>query len=139
MELSVPVDSAYALINGPRRDTTVTRVWIGRFGQPTVVLNAIGQRAEAIRSNTAFPGLVTELRTPNASSGGYLVRQAQYDATGRVAVQRLLDPRGAGGQDSTRFSWHPTLDVVTKIVPPEGDSTTYGFDSSFGSSFGGDV
>lgn len=127
----VLVDSASTFLNGPRRDTTVVRIWTDRFGSPSVVLNGAGQRTEAIRGNAGFPALVTELHSPNGTAGGF-VSQVTYDPRGRLLVQRSLDAYGDGRTDSTRYEWHPTLDRVTKIVPPEGDSVTFGYNPSNG-------
>jgi RHS repeat-associated protein len=127
----VLTDSAYALINGPRRDTTVVRVWIDRFGSPTVILNALGQKTEAIRGSVSFPALVTELHSPNGTPTGFIT-QAVYDSRGRMTVQRSIDAYGDARTDSTRYEWHSSLDRVTKIVPPELDSTTFGYNSANG-------
>ncbi len=127
----VLTDSVYTTINGPRRDTTIVRIWTDRFGAPTVILNALGQRTEIIRANAAFPALATELHSPNETTTGF-VTQSVYDAKGRMIVQRSLDSYGDGRTDSTRYEWHPSLDVITKIVPPEGDSTMFGYDPANG-------
>ena len=124
-------DSAYTLWNGPRLDTTLVRIWLGRFGAPDSSIDALGRHTFLLHNDARFPGLVTELHTPNASASG-LVTRAAYDAHGNVLVDSVFAPYGDGRTAVTRYRWDATYDFATAIVPPEQDSTTIRYDPATG-------
>ncbi|MEJ7812825.1 MAG: RHS repeat-associated core domain-containing protein, partial [Gemmatimonadaceae bacterium] len=125
---AVSPDSAYTLLDGPRTDVSdVTRVWVGRFGAPVKIANALGDSTLLFRSNTAFPALVTSVRAPSG-----LVTRAAYDARGNPDSTTAVDPYGDGRDATTRYQWAPQWDFVTHVTLPEGEVTTMQYDSLTG-------
>jgi YD repeat-containing protein len=121
--------AAYALIVGPRTDVgDSTRLWLDRFGAPRHVRNALGQETFLARQDPVYPALVTRVQSPN----GRVVR-AVYDARGHVSTSTDSGAVGVTGQAAvTRYSWDPTWDALTLLVPPEQDSTVIGIDATTG-------
>lgn len=124
---AVVPDSAYVRINGPRRDTTITRVWLDRFGEPTKIVNALGFATVLTRADPAHPVLVTQ----DASAGTDTVR-ATYDASGNLATETAINPLGDGRNAVSRFSWDPVWGFVDSVVTPANEVTTFGYDATTG-------
>jgi RHS repeat-associated protein len=121
---SLLADSAATLVNGPRADTTVTRFLVGRFGAPRRIVDALGDSTVLTRAHVTYPALVTQSRAPN----GFLTI-ADYDNRGNVQTLTQHDPLGTGQNATTRYEWDARWDFVRKIVPPEGDSLIFAYDT----------
>jgi RHS repeat-associated protein len=125
--ISSPSDTGdvYSWWDGPRTgiDDT-TRFWLTDFLAPRRIENALGHSTEIFRTNGAFPGLVTRVEHPNGWT-----QSAAYDEHGHVlsATDHSTNPVA-----TTTYEWDDEWDVLTKIKPPEGDSTVYGIDSNNG-------
>src|SRR5690606_1919584 len=64
---AVTVDSAYALLDGPRPDSDVldhTRFWLDRFGAPWKIRDALGNETVLQRGSATYPALVTRVEYP---------------------------------------------------------------------------
>jgi YD repeat-containing protein len=120
---------AYTVVDGPRTDVgDSTRYWLdGRFGAPKRVLDAAGHPTFLARGDATYPALVTQV----TDATGH-VTQATYDAGGHVAT--VVDVGGLvpGRNDTTRYVWNQTFDVVEREVPPEGDSVPMAYDATTG-------
>jgi len=125
--IGAAVDTAFAgtVFDGPRTDAgDTTRFWLDRYGSPRRVRNALGYETVLTRTDTLWPALVTKVRYPN----GRVVSDT-FDARGNVLL--LTDsstPPQNGHYATTRYEWDPLWDFVTKIVPPEKDSTVMAYD-----------
>jgi RHS repeat-associated protein len=122
-----PTDSIYTYVNGPRADTNIVSVWIDRFGAPTQVRDAVGKITQLFRTNTVFPALVTELRTPNGPSS-VLISRAGYDSHGNAASDTVVSPFG-GADAVTQYGWDLRFDFLTTVTPPTGPSTSMAYDA----------
>lgn len=122
---AVTAASAYTIINGPRADTTVTKIWINRFGAPTTIENALGAQTVLLRQNATFPALVTRV---TASNG--LVTRAGYNSRGLILADSVMSPYGDSRNAITVYQWHATLDAVTRITQPEGEFVEFGYDAN---------
>jgi len=119
---------ASAAVDGPRTDVgDSTLFWADRFGAPRRIRNALGYETTVSRQNATYPALVTR----SQGSTGRVMR-AHYDA--RAHVDTLTDSATiVNGQPAvTRYVWDASWDAVTRIVPPEGDSTVIGIEASTG-------
>ncbi|MFN2398534.1 MAG: RHS repeat-associated core domain-containing protein [Gemmatimonadaceae bacterium] len=116
---SVDTLKAYAKYDGPRIDTgDTTLFFLNRYSAPLKVVDALGQASTYSYGDSRWPGRVTRVQSPN----------------GRV-VKGVLDTRGldslvidsigsqAALSDTTRYEYDSKFYFVTKIVPPERDSS----------------
>jgi len=124
---AVVPESACVMVNGPRRDTTVTRIWLDRFGEPTRIVNALGSATTLFRGDTAHPVLVTLDAAPQTDT----VR-ATYDASGNLATETAINPLGDGRNAVTRYHWDPVWGFVDSVVTPANEVTTFGYDATTG-------
>jgi YD repeat-containing protein len=110
------------LINGPRRDTTVTRIWTDRYGAPTVIRDALGAETRLFREDARFPALVTEVRAPNG-----LTTRAVFDDRGNGIRTTQVNPYGDGRNAVATYEYADTLNpfLPTRIIQPEGDWVKY--------------
>jgi RHS repeat-associated protein len=128
---SVPADSAYTLLNGPRRDTTVTRFWVNQYGAPYRVKNALGFQTIIERGDMRWPAAVTRLRQPSGQ-----VVAAVYDNRGNLlestdsSRSRVIN--GKKTYATTRYVWHSKWDDVIRTLLPEGELFLAGFDQATG-------
>lgn len=122
------VDSAYVRIDGARTDVRdVQAYWVDRLGQPTKIVNALGDSTLLARTDGRWPAAVTYARYPN---GRAMV--ATYDGRGNVLT--TVDS-GTVVNDTvavTRYAWDTTWDFATTVVPPMGDSIVMAYDPSLG-------
>ncbi len=123
---SVDTVRAYTHLDGPRplplADTTV--FYQSRFGPPRRILDALANETRIRHGPDCF-GVC-----------GWLPLRVQQVQTGRVQLA-VYDPRGnpthlidsvtpvPAQQDTTRYGWDGKFDQLTKIVPPEKDSTVF--------------
>ncbi|MDR0787639.1 MAG: hypothetical protein LBG44_07210 [Gemmatimonadota bacterium] len=115
---AVVLTEAMTVINGPRTDTTVTRIWTDRWGAPTVIRDALGAETRLLREDFRFPALVTEVRAPN----GYTTRAA-FSTRGALIRTTQVNPYNDGRDAATVYEYadslHPFL--PTKVTQPEDD------------------
>ncbi|MDR0787464.1 MAG: hypothetical protein LBG44_06315 [Gemmatimonadota bacterium] len=121
---AVALTEAMTLINGPRTDTTVTRIWTDRYGAPTVIRDALGAETTLIRGDARFPALVTEAQAPN----GYTTRAA-FDARGNPVQITAVNPYGDGRDAVTLYEYADASNpfLPTKVTEPEGEVTRYSY------------
>jgi len=124
---AVVPESAYVIINGPRRDTTITRMWLDRFGEPTKIVNALGFLTILTRADSAHRVLVTQVVAPATDT----VR-ASYDPSGNVVTETAINPLGDGRNAVTRYAWDPVWGFVDSVVTPANEVTTFGYDATTG-------
>src|SRR6185312_8323682 len=127
--LSGPIngDSVYTLVNGPRTDTTVTRVWIDRFGEPTRMVNALGGSTLLERTDSRFPALVTQTTDPTG-----FVTTATYDSHGNDSTITRRNPLGDGSNPTTSYGWDQTFDFISSVTQPTGEKMTMIYDPATG-------
>lgn len=127
--LSGPInsDSVYTLVNGPRTDTTVTRVWIDRFGEPDRIVNALGGSTLLARTDARFPALVTQTTDPTG-----FVTTATYDSHGNDSTVTRHSPLGDGSNPTTSYSWDQTFDFISNVTQPTGEKVTMVYDPATG-------
>lgn len=124
---SIPASEPYTLLDGPRLDSDVldhTYFYLNGYRGTDRVRDARGYQVSLQRGDARFPGLVTGM---TAASG--LVTRATYDARGNLLTSTVVSPRGDGVAATTRYAYDDPAwpDAVTRIVPPEGDSTVIGY------------
>lgn len=128
LAVAVPSDSAFARLAGPRADTTVSWFWLDRFGQPTQIQDALHHQTLITRGGDArWPALATRELLPNGR-----ILLATYDARGNPASETDSTHRNGSTLATTRYAFHQTWDFVTKIVPPQLDSTVIVYDDTVG-------
>jgi RHS repeat-associated protein len=117
---SVPLSQAFTRLDGPRLVNT-TSFYLNRFGAPDTIIDALGQRTRLLRSDTRFPGVVTQLTTVT----GHTIA-ATYDERGRILTSS--EPSTSGLTATTTYVWDGKWDQVTRITNPEGDFMEFGVD-----------
>jgi YD repeat-containing protein len=147
---AVDTARAYALLDGPRSDVgDSTRLWLDRWGAPRRIRNAEGRETILTRGDPRFPALVTRMDGPLRADSQRRTMAASYDARGNLVAQtdsstfeERLVPDPGGGQASnrrvyaiTRYEYNDPRwpDFPTRTVLPEGESTSFGYDSLSGS------
>jgi RHS repeat-associated protein len=141
---------AFSLIDGPRTDVVDhTRLWLDRWGAPRRIRNAEGRETVLTRGDPRFPALVTRTDGPLRSDGRRRTVSASYDARGNLVAQtdsstseeRLVADPGGGPASirrvyaTTRYEYGDPQwpDFPTRTVLPEGEATSFGYDSVSGS------
>jgi RHS repeat-associated protein len=128
--LTIAVDTAqvYTRLDGPRTDVgDTTNIWINRFGAPRRIRNALGNETTITRGDATWPALVTKVVAPNGQ-----ITAATYDGHGNPLTSTDSSTFLGGRYATTRNEWDPKWDFVTKIVPPENDSTVMSYDATTG-------
>jgi RHS repeat-associated protein len=120
-------DSAYSIVNGPRFDTTITRIWLDQFGSPVRVRNALGNETLLTKGNSAFPALVTREKSANQRVVG-----ATYDSRGNIASETDSSHVMGGVYETTRYTFDQKWDFVTNIARADTDSVSFAYDATFG-------
>jgi RHS repeat-associated protein len=124
----VDTSLAYARIDGPRTDVgDTTLFWLDAFGSPKRIRDALGNESVVSRGDSRFPALVTQMTAANG-----LVTKAWYSARGNVDSTTVLNPYGDGQNDTTRYGWDNRWDEVASVTLPEGEVTTFAYDTSNG-------
>lgn len=119
---------ATSAIDGPRTDVgDSTLFWADRYGAPRRIRNALGSETNVRRENATFPALVTRTQGPIGQ-----VARAYYNARGQVDSLTDSSTIVNGQAARTRYAWDATWDAVTKVVPPENDSTVIGIEAATG-------
>jgi len=130
LDLPVPADSAFTLLDGPQPDSVAydwTRLRVGRFGAPSRVWDATGLVSSVEHGDARFPALATRSRGPNGQE-----QSAEYDARGNLVRTVSHNPLGDGRDAVTRYVYGdslrwPNRHMPTKVILPLGetDSTAY--------------
>lgn len=123
----VRADSVYTLVNGPRRDTTVTRFWVNQYGAPFKIRNALDEETLVERGDFRFPALATRLTAPNG-----FVTTAAYNGRGLLASTTAVSPYGDARNPVTSYTYSSRWDELKSITLPEGELTTFGLDWNTG-------
>ncbi|MBB4637558.1 RHS repeat-associated core domain-containing protein [Longimicrobium terrae] len=114
---AVPLSQAYTMLDGPRTDVADrTLIWVGRWGAPRRVRDAMGGETGLIRGNASFPALVTEMRGPDPSGALVVKSLAAYDTRGRVDSTVTVNPLGDGRNASTRYTYDNARNTVTSAL-----------------------
>lgn len=125
---ALPVDSVYTMINGPRTDTTITKIWHNSYGAPRKIRDALGNEMR-ISYNSTWPALADTVVAPS----GFTTRASYNSTTGLISSSTLVDPRGAStGNATTNYTWDTTWQLPTTIAPPVGDTVHMVYDASNG-------
>ncbi len=121
-------DDAAITIDGPRTDVAdTTRVSVDRFGAPSKVVAANGATTVFTRSSEQYPAFVTRIVAADNT-----VSTAVPDARGNVASVTVENLAAGYPSRTTSFLYDPRWDAPTRILRPEGDSTTFGYDELTG-------
>ncbi len=123
-------DGAHTWLDGPREGVSdTTRFWLGRWGEPDSILDALGHKTVLARTDLRFPALVTEVRHPNG-----FVERAAYTARGNLATQTQVAPYAPEDPADavTTYAYGDPLwpDFVTRITLPQGEVTEVGYDAA---------
>jgi RHS repeat-associated protein len=139
---ALPRDSAYALLDGPRPDSDArdhTRLWLNRWGAPVRIVDAVERETLLTRGDPRFPALVTRMDGPLAGDGRRRTVSAVYDARGNLTAQTDSSTSSVRASNQTVYATTSYAyedphwpDFATRIVQPEGDTTTVGYDPSTG-------
>lgn len=122
-----PIDSAYAMIDGPRTDASdVTKFWVNAYGAPTRTRNA-ALRETQITYDATWPGLASKTRAPNL-----FATQAWYNARALLDSTKALNPLGDGRNAKTTYTWHVAWAMPTNVTSPMGVATNFGYDAATG-------
>lgn len=122
------LDSTYTRFTGSRTDlTAITKFWIDRFGEPTRIVNAIGDSTLLARTDARWPSLVTQETARNA----HVVR-AYFNTRGNEDSTVDVNPFGTGANAVTKFVWDPKWDFVIRITQPVGEVRQTAYDASNG-------
>jgi RHS repeat-associated protein len=113
-------DSAYTAIDGPRSDVSdVVRLWLNGFGAPVRSRNPLGQETR-IRYDATWPGLADSVLAPNRLG----TRAFYQSARGLLDSVRVYQPLGVSGNALTSYTWHGSLNRITKVTLRTTSSTT---------------
>jgi YD repeat-containing protein len=124
---ALPLDSAFAQLNGPRTDVAdLTRVWVNGYGAPVRVRDALG-RETRVSWDATWPGLVRGVMTPSR-----LVTRRTYNARGLPVRDTVLYPPGDGRIAVTLYSPHPTLERIIGVHSPLDVRDTLSYDAATG-------
>lgn len=132
---AVPEADVYTLINGPRTDTTVTRIVLDRWGAPVTITNALGASTVLRRGSARFPALVTSvrmLRAPGAPGTDPRENEvtATYDDRGNLLSTTDWRVQGADGRYSTTtYAYDARWDRATRVTGAEGQTVTTAYDA----------
>lgn len=120
--MALDTSLSYTKLYGPRPSVADDATfWVDRWGAPTRIVGAVSDETLLARDGTT--GLVTRVRSANGQ-----VVSASYDARGNVRSSTDSSTVLGGRYATTRYEWDPTWDAVTRMVPPELDSTVLAYD-----------
>jgi RHS repeat-associated protein len=122
------LDSTYTRFDGPRTDVTdVTKFWLDRYGEPTRIINALGDSALLARSDSRWPALLTQVTARN----GHVVK-SYYNSRGNEDSTVDVNPYNDGRNALTKFLWDPKWDFAIRITQPAGEIRQVAFDATNG-------
>ncbi|MBB4635905.1 RHS repeat-associated core domain-containing protein [Longimicrobium terrae] len=127
---ALPLSRTHTLLDGPRTDVgDTTLIWVGRFGAPRRIRDALGSETLLLRGDASFPALVTEVRRPNANGAPVARQSATYDTHGRLQSSTALNPLGDGQNPITTYTYDDKWNGVTSITTPGQGVVTMGYDT----------
>lgn len=137
--LSVAPESAYVRLDGPRSDTRdFTSFWLDRYGEPTRIVDALGDTTQLARTDNRWPALITRVQYADGGIVG-----ATYSARGNDSTSTDSSLVQGGQYATTRYLFDIAWDYVTRIVQPMGDSVLFSYDAVTGNRLyqqtGGDI
>lgn len=107
---AIPIDSAYARVDGPRSDVVdVTHFWVNGYGAPVRTRQADGQET-LVRYAASFPGLAD-----STLGAERLVSWVRYNTRGLPDSVVTVLPYGSGQDAVTRYLWHTTLNQPVSV------------------------
>jgi RHS repeat-associated protein len=123
---SVPADSAFARVIGPRTDVAQrTTFWVNRHGAPTRIVDAVGGVTEIAYDTALHPLLARRIRYPNARVVG-----VGYDA--QTNVLWVADSTHSAGVATTTYEYDLAWNEVSKITTPNGTQTAFNYNATNG-------
>ena len=120
-------DLVYTTVNGPRTDTTVTKVWLDRFGAPRKIVDAMGDTTKIAHGDARWPALVTQV----VDASGFTIN-ATYDGRGNIATGTAVHPLAVSGDAVTTYAYDGTYDFANRIVGPTGEVWRASIDGATG-------
>ncbi|MBB4635619.1 RHS repeat-associated core domain-containing protein [Longimicrobium terrae] len=127
---ALPLSRTHTLLDGPRTDVgDTTLIWVGRFGAPRRIREALGGETLLLRGDASFPALVTEVRRPNANGAPVARQSATYDTHGRLQSSTALNPLGDGYSPVTTYTYDDKWNGVTSITAPGQGVVTMAYDT----------
>ena len=128
---SVPVATAYTLLDGPRTDVEDrTFIWPAERGAPRRIRDALGGETVIRRTDSRFPALPTEVTSPGGRRS-----TAEYDSRGRVSRSRVHSPLGDSRAAQTRYAYDDRWDAPTEIRTESVDTLTGAVTALAGTSY----
>jgi YD repeat-containing protein len=125
---SVGASQVYTRLDGPRADVADhTWLWVGRWGAPARIRDAMGGETVITRGDLRFPALATEVVGP---SGFRSV--VAYDSGGRVVQSTEVNPLGDGVNRTVAYTWDERWDRPDTIRAPGVGETRMAYDSITG-------
>ncbi|MCL4215061.1 MAG: hypothetical protein KJZ74_14215 [Gemmatimonadales bacterium] len=123
---SIPLDSIYTRLDGPRTDVTdVHKWWINKYGAPVRYQDPMGMGSR-ITYDYAWPGLPFEV----VDAAG-MVTRAYYDSRGLVGTTVRISPFG-GANDTTKIWWNPSWSLPDSTRDGNGVKSHRRYDASSG-------
>jgi RHS repeat-associated protein len=124
----VTPDSVYTILDGPRTDSAdVNHFWVDVFGGVSAARDPRGYITSVVRGDRRWPALVTRVVRPNGQ-----VVASTFDTRGNIRTVTDSSQVVGGRYSTTRYGWHARWPHVTAIVMPEGDVSTFDYDSVTG-------
>ena len=116
-------------LDGPRPTSQVrdiTRFYIGRFGGPDTIIDAVGARTRIEKRNADFPALVDSM-----TDAAGVKTVAAYSSAGLPTVVTTVSPFG-GANAVTSYQWSTKWASITSIRHPTGEFDTLFVDPATG-------
>jgi RHS repeat-associated protein len=117
-------------VDGPRIDVPdITTFYVNAFGAPTQIVDGEGHQTLIDRGDSRWPGLPTQVHTPDG-----LVTKVIYTTRGNLDTVRVINPMGSNpAQDAiTHYHWNSKWDFADSIITPTGVITTLGYSDTTG-------
>ena len=120
----VTPSAAFTTVNGPRKDTTVTKIWGDVQGEPLEIQNAMQKWTLISRTSTTYPALVTRIKYPNER----VITEA-YDARGNPIA---TTDSSIAGFPTDSFSFDQKWDFIAHTTKSLGEQWWAQYDTSNG-------
>jgi RHS repeat-associated protein len=127
--LLAPVAStaAFTEVNGPRKDTTITKFYLDYLGEPAQIQDALGRWTELTRNDPTYAALVSRIEYPNQR-----VVSERYDARGNPAFETDSTVINGSQYATTSYVFDQKWDYATAVVQPMGETWLAQYDTTFG-------